>query len=79
MTNCGIGGSASGTACPVKHNTRHYELIYHERYGARGTAVAGLKEYEMEFDLHELKIGVIGLGYVGLPLAVEFGKRLELV
>ncbi len=24
--------------------------------------------------LNELKIGVIGLGYVGLPLAVEFGK-----
>src|SRR3954470_22092717 len=25
------------------------------------------------------KIGVIGLGYVGLPLAVEFGKVLEVV
>ena len=25
------------------------------------------------------KIGVIGLGYVGLPLAVEFGKTLEVV
>lgn len=25
------------------------------------------------------KIGVIGLGYVGLPLAVEFGKRIETV
>ncbi|WP_228199215.1 hypothetical protein, partial [Acinetobacter cumulans] len=24
--------------------------------------------------LSELKIAVIGLGYVGLPLAVEFGK-----
>ena len=23
----------------------------------------------------EIKIGVIGLGYVGLPLAVEFSKR----
>lgn len=23
----------------------------------------------------EVKIGVIGLGYVGLPLAVEFGKK----
>ncbi len=22
-----------------------------------------------------LKIGIIGLGYVGLPLAVEFGKK----
>ncbi|MBS97960.1 MAG: Vi polysaccharide biosynthesis UDP-N-acetylglucosamine C-6 dehydrogenase TviB [Oceanospirillaceae bacterium] len=25
--------------------------------------------------LEQLKIGIIGLGYVGLPLAVEFGKR----
>lgn len=24
---------------------------------------------------HEIKIGIIGLGYVGLPLAVEFGKQ----
>ena len=27
----------------------------------------------------ELKIGIIGLGYVGLPLAVEFGKRFPVV
>ena len=26
-------------------------------------------------DLHTTKIGIIGLGYVGLPLAVEFGKK----
>lgn len=26
-------------------------------------------------DLHNIKIAVIGLGYVGLPLAVEFGKK----
>lgn len=25
------------------------------------------------------KIGIIGLGYVGLPLAVEFGKKMEVV
>ncbi|MCK5338435.1 MAG: Vi polysaccharide biosynthesis UDP-N-acetylglucosamine C-6 dehydrogenase TviB, partial [Bacteroidales bacterium] len=24
-------------------------------------------------------IGVIGLGYVGLPLAVEFGKSIEII
>jgi UDP-N-acetyl-D-glucosamine/UDP-N-acetyl-D-galactosamine dehydrogenase len=29
--------------------------------------------------LQDAKIGVIGLGYVGLPLAVEFGKRLPTV
>ncbi|MDX1516088.1 MAG: nucleotide sugar dehydrogenase [Woeseiaceae bacterium] len=27
------------------------------------------------FDLDRLRIGVVGLGYVGLPLAVEFGKK----
>ncbi len=27
------------------------------------------------FNINELKIGIIGLGYVGLPLAVEFGKK----
>jgi UDP-N-acetyl-D-galactosamine dehydrogenase len=29
------------------------------------------------FDLAKTKIGIVGLGYVGLPLAVEFGKRYE--
>lgn len=27
----------------------------------------------------DLKIAVIGLGYVGLPLAVEFGKKVPVV
>uniref|UniRef100_UPI00334225C5 Vi polysaccharide biosynthesis UDP-N-acetylglucosamine C-6 dehydrogenase TviB n=1 Tax=Castellaniella defragrans TaxID=75697 RepID=UPI00334225C5 len=26
-------------------------------------------------DIHDVKLAVVGLGYVGLPLAVEFGKR----
>lgn len=29
--------------------------------------------------LSELKISIIGLGYVGLPLAVEFGKQVPVV
>jgi len=29
----------------------------------------------MAFDLDKLRIGIVGLGYVGLPLAVEFGKK----
>ncbi len=32
----------------------------------------------LEFN-NELTIGVIGLGYVGLPLAVEFGKKFNTV
>lgn len=29
----------------------------------------------MELALNDAKVGIIGLGYVGLPLAVEFGKK----
>ena len=31
------------------------------------------------FDIGKLRIGVVGLGYVGLPLAVEFGKKYPTV
>jgi UDP-N-acetyl-D-galactosamine dehydrogenase len=31
------------------------------------------------FNLRNLRIGVVGLGYVGLPLAVEFGKRFNTI
>lgn len=30
-------------------------------------------------DLSKVKIGMIGLGYVGLPLAVEFGKKMAVI
>ena len=30
-------------------------------------------------DLTSVRLGVIGLGYVGLPLAVEFGKRFQVI
>lgn len=33
----------------------------------------------MSFDISNLRIGIIGLGYVGLPLAVEFGKKYPTV
>lgn len=33
----------------------------------------------MDFDIKNLRIGVVGLGYVGLPLAVEFGKKFPTV
>ncbi len=36
-------------------------------------------DYTYMFKLEDTKIGVIGLGYVGLPLAVEFGKRYPTV
>src|SRR5690606_10500831 len=29
--------------------------------------------------LQDIKLAIIGLGYVGLPLAVEFGRRREVV
>ena len=31
------------------------------------------------FDLERVKICILGLGYVGLPLAVEFGKRYNTI
>ncbi len=33
----------------------------------------------MSFDINDLRIGIVGLGYVGLPLAVEFGKQYPTV
>jgi len=33
----------------------------------------------MSFDIKNLRIGIVGLGYVGLPLAVEFGKKYPTV
>ncbi|ELI1808386.1 nucleotide sugar dehydrogenase, partial [Vibrio parahaemolyticus] len=33
----------------------------------------------MKFDIKSAKVGIIGLGYVGLPLAVEFGKQRETI
>lgn len=33
----------------------------------------------MRFNIKDLKIGIIGLGYVGLPLAIEFGKHFSVV
>lgn len=33
----------------------------------------------MSFDLSKIRIGVVGLGYVGLPLAVEFGRKYPTV
>ena len=31
------------------------------------------------FEIEAIKIGIIGLGYVGLPLAIEFGKHVPVV
>jgi UDP-N-acetyl-D-galactosamine dehydrogenase len=33
----------------------------------------------MDFNIENLRIGIIGLGYVGLPLAVEFGKHFRVI
>ena len=32
-----------------------------------------------KIDIESLSIGVVGLGYVGLPLAVEFGKIRKVI
>ncbi len=33
----------------------------------------------MKFDLENVHIAVVGLGYVGLPLAIEFGKKYDVI
>ena len=33
----------------------------------------------MSFDINKIRIGIVGLGYVGLPLAAEFGKKYPTV
>ncbi|MCI4412110.1 MAG: Vi polysaccharide biosynthesis UDP-N-acetylglucosamine C-6 dehydrogenase TviB, partial [Thiotrichales bacterium] len=33
----------------------------------------------MIVNLSNVRIGIVGLGYVGLPLAVEFGKKFDVV
>ena len=33
----------------------------------------------MKLEVQDCKIGILGLGYVGLPLAVEFGKQYQTV
>jgi UDP-N-acetyl-D-glucosamine/UDP-N-acetyl-D-galactosamine dehydrogenase len=37
------------------------------------------KYKKIDMQLHEIKLAIIGLGYVGLPLAVEFGKQRSVV
>ena len=34
---------------------------------------------KIDIQLHEIELAIIGLGYVGLPLAVEFGKQRSVV
>ncbi len=34
---------------------------------------------EILFDIKKITFGIVGLGYVGLPLAVEFGKKVTTI
>src|SRR5690606_17143559 len=40
---------------------------------------AVLSRFPMPFDIQKIRVGVVGLGYVGLPLAVEFGRQYPTV
>ena len=33
----------------------------------------------MKNSLKDLKLAIVGLGYVGLPLAIEFGKKRSVI
>ena len=47
--------------------------------GSYMTRINPHKRKTVSFDIKNLKIGIIGLGYVGLPLAVEFGRKYPTV
>src|SRR4030088_1913230 len=53
----------------IRNNHGHRRLRLHFAL-CRGVSMRGL---------NKRKIGVIGLGYVGLPLAVEFGKKYRTI
>jgi len=53
---------------------RWNEPLYFRRFNLSRTIMAARK-----LSLRRCRIGVIGLGYVGLPLAVEFGKHFDTV
>jgi UDP-N-acetyl-D-galactosamine dehydrogenase len=55
---------------PFKHKNGSASLI--------GSALTLWPE-KIDIQLHEIELAIIGLGYVGLPLAVEFGKQRSVV
>src|ERR1700748_682338 len=45
----------------------------------RSVRAPDVTDRDVRLRLRKCRIGVIGLGYVGLPLAVEFGKHFETI
>ena len=46
---------------------------------APGSRSARVPENRMIPEIRKCRIGIVGLGYVGLPLAVEFGKHYDTI
>ena len=47
-----------------------------------GRGMNGMSEYDSllsKIETREAVVGIVGLGYVGLPLAVEFGRKYPTV
>jgi hypothetical protein len=63
---------------PLIHSQSDYSLLFHNklRIPMDGIRHSNARRHKMR-SLSESKISVIGLGYVGLPLAVEFGKKFD--
>src|SRR5258708_16930121 len=49
-------------------------LSFSQSAGIISTIMKTFIELKERFKSHSAKVGVLGLGYVGLPLAVEFAK-----
>ena len=60
---------------------RNCHIATYQRFTKFGTLLHSLENDKMltEIANNTLKVGVVGLGYVGLPLAVEFGKKFDTV
>ena len=56
-------------------------MVFFRRYKAyySNNFYLNLPFYKKEIEMKNTKIAIIGLGYVGLPLAVEFGKKYQVI
>ena len=74
---CFLGTSIrSGPSRTCVHATTNGNTPFYGRnvFSRNGAALLGQKTLELS---NQLKVGVVGLGYVGMPLAVEFARKYK--
>ncbi len=63
----------------LRHILHHRHCKYPVRRCKRSAAIHPIYQGPVLNTLLQIKLAIIGLGYVGLPLAVEFGKQRSVV